>query len=1188
MTNETQGVHFATDGDDGLWQQFLKLTRENILDADLRNNRTRCSDALARSLRMTPETLPHTLDQWDELYHPEDYIRSRELLRLIREEESFSLDRRLYCGDGRYRSFRLDAFCLRDRENRTVRMIGTENDLSWQQFCEHRLTTQQNLLRDLQKNLENAKRRSEDLVVRLAQQEARCEALEKQLHLTRQASNATSDFLFYRDEDGRVLSCNDTFSEAAAYEPELARLARTARDEEEHGYRDRNGRLRTLLTRTYPFFDRYGKMKGEIGVFFDRTEIGEIESDMWRLRRLLWKNAARENVNETVLSIRRPAPEGRDSGDNLCEEDYNLLDSKEILGGWLNGALRTIRDASKMTGTDMFPKRTAQLEELFRLSGGTELEVGVVGITSSGKSTFINAMMGERLLPEETRATTNLVVRCRKGVERSVTVSFRNGEHQRVSGPELTATWMANVASERLNPANERDIALLEWSSPGAALPEGLVLIDTPGLDACGFPEHSELVLRQLLPSLDIVLYVTSIRTRFKSADLELLAALLEQDQRVVFLLSQIDLEQDDTEGGRVVLSRRRKLDSYVNELREDIGRSIPGEAAVVPISSKLALEHFYDRNSTAWAASNFDSLIRQMELFQTHLGRYRTETRARRALSLLSRTASDIVLTLGGISPEHAEAEGAARLEKIRELRDAWRWTNAEVSAVRNEYRSLLDPEHQIGHLKDEIGSTPTMKGMKDSYERWGTSLSELSAQMTARMDRARLSCRDILSKYGVAPRERAREVLDIKGELPAFYRYVLHEARTVRVRGWFEDFEFWPRYRTFFRQDVDREKILEGAGEVLAERLRLLNDHLTWWENRMREDCCDLLYEALTQEEAALADIRRLATDESVSRSLLRQILQGIREAERGINNIMSELSLPAVDPESLLSEDFFDRLDDPDLTRDPAEHEKTGIFAPLLAAFHEQNIQSRFLALEALQNRSCIVLLGLRRHDSVRFLSRLAHDASLVNSLRTTDDREIDDWEWILCGSTPMAMPCARVAVPEALLGKTEFLIAPGDVLCGDAPVADWNGLFAEWLPVVHLDIARIDSGLSDLSRAPYADALSRLDRWIVASGQGALFNSRLADLLTDVPDRLDDFLSNRYDKKQVDCFVYENYDARYTDFMSWGRRGGDEASLIAKWIAEGHDFAPPFSEYRLRRAIEAAGRKHENARRRGSFD
>ncbi|MDR3265536.1 MAG: hypothetical protein LBT15_05965, partial [Synergistaceae bacterium] len=204
------------------------------------------------------------------------------------------------------------------------------------------------------------------------------------------------------------------------------------------------------------------------------------------------------------------------------------------------------------------------------------------------------------------------------------------------------------------------------------------------------------------------------------------------------------------------------------------------------------------------------------------------------------------------------------------------------------------------------------------------------------------------------------------------------------------------------------------------------------------------------------------------------------------------------------------------------------------------------------------------------------------------------EVDERDWIFCGSTPPALSHVRIAVPDTLLREVEVLTAPGDGLCG-APV-DWDGLFAEWVPVVHLDAARIDSGLSDIARAPYAEALSRVERWVAASGQGALFGGRLMDLLTDVPDRLNDFIRNRGYRGQADWFVYENYDARYSDFMLWGgemlRRPdapGEKtgALLVEKWVREGHDFAPPFSEHRLRRAVDGALHKKRGEWQRPGF-
>jgi hypothetical protein len=339
---------------------------------------------------------------------------------------------------------------------------------------------------------------------------------------------------------------------------------------------------------------------------------------------------------------------------------------------------------------------------------------------------------------------------------------------------------------------------------------------------------------------------------------------------------------------------------------------------------------------------------------------------------------------------------------------------------------------------------------------------------------------------------------------------------------------------------------------------------------------------------------DIGRAAAEESASQNALLQSLTAVREAEAEMRNALSGLFALVPEepgaPEKEMSEEAFSELSRlGEGGEEPAEGED-GLFAPLLTTFREQDIQSRFLRLDALQNGRRVVLLGLRRHDSLRLLSRLAHDIAFSDSLRG-DGEEIDERAWLFCGSTPPALPHVRVAAPDSLLRELEILVAPGDALCaedflrreGSRPI-DWNDLFAEWLPVVHLDIARVDSGLSDLARAPYIRALPHARRWVAASGQGALFNARLSDLLTDVPDRMDLFARRRDFKGCAEWFVYENYDARYTDFMLWGREpenGREEellpnarGALLRKWTENGHDFAFPFSEFRMRLALTQA--------------
>ena len=225
-----------------------------------------------------------------------------------------------------------------------------------------------------------------------------------------------------------------------------------------------------------------------------------------------------------------------------------------------------------------------------------------------------------------------------------------------------------------MNPGNERGVARIEWSGPGAALPQGLVLVDTPGLDACELPRHSELVLRRILPTLDIVLYVSSIRSPFKTADIELVRTVLEARQGMILLLTQIDLERDDLEGGRVVLSRAQKLAAYLQELRRDAARPDRPEYPVIPISAKLALRHFYDRDSAEWRASNFEPLLHRMASFRERLLHNGIALRARRAAALLRRTLEDLDSVLRDTDGGEPLSTVLRQFARIRELWDTQR----------------------------------------------------------------------------------------------------------------------------------------------------------------------------------------------------------------------------------------------------------------------------------------------------------------------------------------------------------------------------------------------------------------------------------------------------------------------------------------------------------------------------------
>lgn len=135
----------------------------------------------------------------------------------------------------------------------------------------------------------------------------------------------------------------------------------------------------------------------------------------------------------------------------------------------------------------------------------------LLGETSSGKSTWLNSLLGEHLLPATPEATTGVAVEIRfaeidspgfSGTTRQgETVPLDRGEFQAAclasgSWARLGVTWpVACVPAERV---------------PRREALRGLVLIDAPGYNSCR-SEHSD-ILTAVLPEADAVVTMLNFR----------------------------------------------------------------------------------------------------------------------------------------------------------------------------------------------------------------------------------------------------------------------------------------------------------------------------------------------------------------------------------------------------------------------------------------------------------------------------------------------------------------------------------------------------------------------------------------------------------------------------------------------------------------------------------------------------
>src|SRR5436309_10554387 len=150
-----------------------------------------------------------------------------------------------------------------------------------------------------------------------------------------------------------------------------------------------------------------------------------------------------------------------------------------------------------------------QLDELFLLV--------VAGEFNAGKSAFINALLGSRVLEEGVTPTTTRVQILKHG-------------------PEVARTTA--------------EAALDVVTAPVDLLQE-INIVDTPGTNAI-HREH-EAITREFVPRSDLVLFVTSADRPFTESERGFLQGIRDWGKKIVIVVNKIDILETPEDVGRVL-----------------------------------------------------------------------------------------------------------------------------------------------------------------------------------------------------------------------------------------------------------------------------------------------------------------------------------------------------------------------------------------------------------------------------------------------------------------------------------------------------------------------------------------------------------------------------------------------------------------------------------------------------------
>ncbi|HOJ44356.1 MAG TPA: dynamin family protein, partial [Syntrophorhabdaceae bacterium] len=115
------------------------------------------------------------------------------------------------------------------------------------------------------------------------------------------------------------------------------------------------------------------------------------------------------------------------------------------------------------------------------------IDVAILGQFKAGKSSFINSIIGKKVLPVGAIPVTTVITRIQFGPEEMATVTFFDKKKINVGLDEIE-----EFISELKNAANQKNVEVVDITLPNLISYPGLRLVDTPGLGSI-FKYNTEL-----------------------------------------------------------------------------------------------------------------------------------------------------------------------------------------------------------------------------------------------------------------------------------------------------------------------------------------------------------------------------------------------------------------------------------------------------------------------------------------------------------------------------------------------------------------------------------------------------------------------------------------------------------------------------------------------------------------------
>jgi ribosome biogenesis GTPase A len=292
----------------------------------------------------------------------------------------------------------------------------------------------------------------------------------------------------------------------------------------------------------------------------------------------------------------------------LTSQGQSIVNSS---AGAIDGAARLLRLAALGGELGAEPVASEARELAARVSEG-RFYVACVGQFKRGKSTLINALIGEPVLPTGYIPVTAVPTVIRFGTRLNARYRTHDG-----SWNEIPVSELKQYVTEELNPENKKGIQGAEAFVPSHLLSSGMCIVDTPGLGSV-FTGNSA-ATQAFVPHIDAALVVVGADPPLAGEELTLVEAVGKQVLDLILVLNKADRTTDAERAAAATFTR----ELLQKRLQREIG----------PVFEISAQERAENRGP----ARDWKRLIEALQLLVDGSGRQLVRAACDRGLQRLS-----------------------------------------------------------------------------------------------------------------------------------------------------------------------------------------------------------------------------------------------------------------------------------------------------------------------------------------------------------------------------------------------------------------------------------------------------------------------------------------------------------------------------------------------------------------------